>query len=316
MANGVLIVNKPEGFTSSDVVAKLRGIFGQRKIGHTGTLDPNATGVLPICLGSATKICDYLTDHTKTYIATAKLGFTTDTQDVWGTIIEEKTKEAANLTSEEVRAAILGFIGDIEQVPPMYSALKVNGKKLYELARAGIEVERKARPITIYDIQILDMKLPEFTIEVTCSKGTYIRTLCHDIGLKLGCGAMMTSLVRTKVGQYTLEDAYTLENLQKAKDSGTLSDYLTRIEDVFPDYPRYVAKGDDATKRLENGNLLEVSMLKPLEDDSNDSAGQCQTNARELAKTIRVYHEKNGFYALYAKNNSHSYKPFQMFKPE
>ena len=205
MIHGIINVYKEKGFTSHDVVAKLRGIVGQKKIGHTGTLDPDATGVLPVCLGKATKLCDLLTDKNKTYEAVLLLGKTTDTQDITGEVLEEKSTEA--LTEEKVREAIEGFIGDYEQIPPMYSALKVNGKKLYELAREGKVIERKARPVKILDIQILEIDLPKVRMEVSCSKGTYIRTLCHDIGEKLGCGGCMESLIRTRVSTFRIEDA-------------------------------------------------------------------------------------------------------------
>ena len=200
MVNGIINVYKEKGYTSFDVVAKLRGIFKQKKIGHTGTLDPDATGVLPVCLGKATKLCDLLTDKNKTYEAVLLLGKTTDTQDITGEVLEEKSTEA--LTEEKVREAIEGFIGDYEQIPPMYSALKVNGKKLYELAREGKVIERKARPVKILDIQILEIDLPKVRMEVSCSKGTYILTLCHDIGEKLGCGGCMESLMRTRVSTF------------------------------------------------------------------------------------------------------------------
>ena len=178
MYHGIINVYKEKGFTSHDVVAKLRGICKQKKIGHTGTLDPEAVGVLPVCLGSATKLCDMLTDKTKEYVAVLKLGVVTDTQDLTGTILEE---HPVTVTEEQIREVIFSFQGDQLQIPPMYSALKVNGKKLYELAREGKEVERAARPITIHEIEILKEELPEITIRVSCSKGTYIRTLCHDV---------------------------------------------------------------------------------------------------------------------------------------
>ena len=183
MLNGILNVYKEKGYTSHDVVAKLRGIAGQKKIGHTGTLDPQAEGVLPVCLGKATKVCDLLTDKDKVYEAVLLLGQTTDTQDTTGTVLEQS---AVTCSEEEVKKAIMGFVGAYEQIPPMYSALKVNGKKLCDLARNGIEVERKPRPIQIYEIEIEDIELPRVTMRVHCSKGTYIRTLCHDIGLKMG----------------------------------------------------------------------------------------------------------------------------------
>ena len=200
MIHGIINVYKEKGFTSHDVVAKLRGIVGQKKIGHTGTLDPDATGVLPVCLGKATKLCDLLTDKDKTYEAVMLLGMTTDTQDITGRILEEKSTET--LTADKVREVIESFIGDYDQIPPMYSALKVNGKKLYELAREGKVVERKARPVKILDIRIIEMDLPRVRMEVSCSKGTYIRTLCHDIGEQLGCGGCMESLIRTRVSTF------------------------------------------------------------------------------------------------------------------
>ncbi|MBP5732814.1 MAG: tRNA pseudouridine(55) synthase TruB, partial [Lachnospiraceae bacterium] len=191
MLNGMIIVKKEAGFTSNDVVAKMRGICGQRKVGHTGTLDPDATGVLPVCLGNGTKLCDMLAERDKEYVTELLLGVTTDTQDISGTVLSERE---VNASEEEVRAAIQSFVGAYDQVPPMYSALKVNGKKLYELAREGKEVERKARRVAILEIEILEMKLPVVKLRVACTKGTYIRTLCHDIGEKLGCGGTMKSL--------------------------------------------------------------------------------------------------------------------------
>ena len=224
MIHGIINVYKEKGFTSHDVVAKLRRIVGQKKIGHTGTLDPDATGVLPVCLGKATKLCDLLTDKNKTYEAVLLLGKTTDTQDITGEVLEEKSTEA--LTEEKVREAIEGFIGDYEQIPPMYSALKVNGKKLYELAREGKVIERKARPVKILDIQILEIDLPKVRMEVSCSKGTYIRTLCHDIGEKLGCGGCMESLIRTRVSTFRIEDAKTLDEIETLKQEGKLAELM------------------------------------------------------------------------------------------
>ena len=201
MYDGMINVCKEKGFTSHDVVAKLRGILHQKKIGHTGTLDPDATGVLPVCLGKGTKLCDMITDRDKTYRAVMMLGRTTDTQDISGQILTEK---AVNVDEREVRDAAVSFVGDYMQIPPMYSAIKVDGKKLYELARAGQEVERKARHVVINALNITEIQLPYVTMEVSCSKGTYIRTLCQDIGEKLGCGACMTELVRLKVGAFDI----------------------------------------------------------------------------------------------------------------
>ena len=208
MIHGILNVYKEKGYTSHDVVAKLRGIVGQKKIGHTGTLDPDAVGVLPVCLGKATKLCDMLTDKDKTYEAILLLGRSTDTQDTSGATLT--TRDTSALTEEKVTEVIESYVGEYDQIPPMYSALKVNGKKLYELAREGKVVERKARRVVIYQIRILKMELPRVKMEVSCSKGTYIRTLCHDIGETLGCGGCMESLVRTRVSSFRIADSMTL----------------------------------------------------------------------------------------------------------
>ena len=212
MLNGIINVYKEKGYTSFDVVAKLRGIFHQKKIGHTGTLDPDAVGVLPVCLGRATKVCDLLTDKDKEYEAVLLLGMETDTQDISGSVLRQAE---VTCTEEEVGEAILSFIGGYDQIPPMYSALKVNGQKLYDLARQGITVERKARRVNILEIEILSMQLPEITMRVHCSKGTYIRTLCQDIGQKLGCYGCMKSLKRTRVADFKLEDALTVSQIEQ-----------------------------------------------------------------------------------------------------
>ncbi len=231
LINGIINVHKEKGYTSHDVVAKLRGIVKQKKIGHTGTLDPDATGVLPVCLGSATKLCDVLTDKRKEYVAEVLLGVTTDTQDLSGTVLTEKE---VTVTEEEVIKVVQDFVGDYEQIPPMYSALKINGTKLYELAREGKTVERKARPVTFYEIEIMEMNLPKIKIRVNCSKGTYIRTLCYDIGEALGCGAAMASLIRTKSGQFDIATALTLDEIIAKRDEETLEDCIYAVEDMFP----------------------------------------------------------------------------------
>ena len=283
MIHGIINVYKEKGFTSHDVVAKLRGIVGQKKIGHTGTLDPDATGVLPVCLGKATKLCDLLTDKNKTYEAVLLLGKTTDTQDITGEVLEEKSTEA--LTEEKVREAIEGFIGDYEQIPPMYSALKVNGKKLYELAREGKVIERKARPVKILDIQILEIDLPKVRMEVSCSKGTYIRTLCHDIGEKLGCGGCMESLIRTRVSTFRIEDAKTLDEIETLKQVGKLAELLVPIDAMFPFYPKITVK-DDWKAFAKNGNPLDLKMLK-------EACGQDEETQ------VRLYDESGKFIAIY-----------------
>ena len=234
---GILIIDKPEGFTSFDVVAKLRGILGVRKIGHAGTLDPMVTGVLPILIGRAAKAADLLPDSRKRYTAKLRLGITTDTQDISGEVIGECKITAA---PQEIHAAILSMRGEIMQIPPMYSAVKVDGQRLYSLAREGKEVGRQPRPVTIEEISILesDHEHHEYVIDVLCSKGTYIRTLCHDIGEKLGCGAVMTQLRRTVAAGFTQEDAITLEDAQRLADTGELRRRILPVETLFGHLPR------------------------------------------------------------------------------
>ncbi|MBD5500451.1 MAG: tRNA pseudouridine(55) synthase TruB [Lachnospiraceae bacterium] len=280
MYHGIINIYKEKGFTSHDVIAKMRGICKQKKIGHTGTLDPDAVGVLPVCLGAATKLCDMLTDRNKEYIAVLRLGVTTDTQDISGRVLEEKE---VTVSKETVREVILSFLGNQLQVPPMYSALKVNGKKLYELAREGKEVERLPRPVSIYEIEILEENMPEFTIRVACSKGTYIRTLCHDIGQKLGCGAIMTALTRTKAGEFQIEKAYTLSKIQQLSDEGRLWEILVPIEKVFENLPSVTVK-KDASKALLNGNQLKIEEIEKSID---------------TMEKVRVYDSEGKFYGIY-----------------
>lgn len=228
MIHGIINVYKEKGFTSHDVVAKLRGITGQRKIGHTGTLDPDAEGVLPVCLGRGTKVCGLLTEKNKEYEAVLLLGIETDTQDITGSVLHNRSTEG--LTESRVREAIRSFEGDYDQIPPMYSALKVGGKKLCDLAREGKTVERKSRRIRIFEIEILELSIPRVRIRVSCSKGTYIRTLCHDIGQKLSCGGCMEELIRTKSGQFELGEAYTLKQIEAFRDAGTLDEIVLPVE--------------------------------------------------------------------------------------
>lgn len=252
MINGIVIIHKEPDYTSHDVVAKMRGICGQKKVGHTGTLDPMATGVLPVCLGSATKVCDMLADREKEYVAELLLGVETDTQDITGKRLAERNPE---VSAEMVREAILSFQGEYSQIPPMYSALKVNGKKLYELARAGKEVERRPRAVYIRELEILECSLPVVRFRVICSKGTYIRTLCADIGEKLGCGGTMQSLRRTAVGAFRLEDAYTLEELQQLKDGGRLREAILPVDSVFGSCPVLHVRRE-YLRLLDNGNAI------------------------------------------------------------
>lgn len=297
MINGIIIVNKETGFTSHDVVAKLRGICGQRKIGHTGTLDPAATGVLPVCLGSGTRLCDMLTDKDKEYVAELLLGVETDTQDTTGSVLRESPVTAGE---EEVRGACLSFLGDYDQIPPMYSALKVDGKKLYELARAGKEVERKARRVRILELEILELRLPVVKLRVVCSKGTYIRTLCADIGRKLGCGGAMQSLQRTKVGRFRLEDALTLGELQQLKDSGELERVVQPVDSVFEESPSlYVT--EEAARLLENGNALLPAQFT-------------ETVIPEPERWVKVYRPDGRFAGIYAYEEQRRwYRPVKMF---
>ena len=212
--DGIINIYKEKGFTSHDVVAVVRRTIGQKKVGHTGTLDPDATGVLPVCVGKATKLADYIMASEKTYIAEVTLGAFTDTQDSSGNILD---RHEVDFDEEKIRTAINSFIGNLQQTPPMYSAIKINGKKLYELAREGKEVERKKRNITIFNIEILSFNPPDkFVMKVDCSKGTYIRTLCDDIGRKLGCGAYMSSLERTRSGSFVKENSITLDELRRS----------------------------------------------------------------------------------------------------
>lgn len=232
MANGILIVDKPEGWTSQDVVAKLRGVFHEKRIGHGGTLDPMATGVLPVFVGRATRGVEFFEHAEKTYCARLQLGCTTDTQDSMGRILEEKP---VTCSAQDVEQVLKTFVGQIEQIPPMYSAIKIGGKKLYELARAGKEVERKPRQITIFSLEGKMISDTEWELLVHCSKGTYIRTLCHDIGQALGCGATMTALRRVKAGEYGIENSYPLEQVVAREDPEQL---LLPVESLFSGHPR------------------------------------------------------------------------------
>ena len=229
--NGVVVIDKPQGVTSHDVVGMLRKRFGTRRVGHTGTLDPLATGVLPVCIGNATRAADMLTESDKRYTAVLELGKRTDTLDIEGELLEEKP---VTVSEDEVRECIQGFVGEQEQLPPMYSAIKQNGKKLYELAREGKEVKREPRHINIYSIDIVDIKMPTVTIDVLASKGTYIRSLCDDIGESLGCGAVMTALRRTESAGFKIDEAYTIEALDALED---ISKALKPTDSLFSDYP-------------------------------------------------------------------------------
>ena len=298
--NGIINVYKEKGFTSFDVVAKLRGIVKQKKIGHTGTLDPDAVGVLPVCLGNATKLCDMLTDKKKEYIAEFVLGKVTDTQDISGQVLACKE---VTCTEEEIKNVITSFIGTYEQLPPMYSAIKVDGKRLYELARQGKEVERKARPVTLYEIEVLKMNIPHVTVRVLCSKGTYIRTLCHDIGEKLLCGATMTSLERTMSGQFHKEQSYTLSEIEQLRDCGKLDTIMIPVDEIFYDLPFIIVTGEMEMKIL-NGNLISkrACMDKKNMDLKIETVSMDQESLFQDGQLFRIYRTNNNscnFMAVY-----------------
>ena len=296
MKSGIINVYKEKGFTSFDVVAKLRGILKTKKIGHTGTLDPDAEGVLPVCIGRGTKVCDILTDKDKVYEAVMLLGVETDTQDTSGEILKEKPVEASE---EAVREAMLSFVGDYAQVPPMYSALKVNGKKLYELAREGKTVERKARNVQIFSIEIQEINLPRVRMSVHCSKGTYIRTLCHDIGEKLGCGGCMEKLLRTKVGIFELRDTLKLAQIQELAKAGTVEEKIISVDELFEDYCR-VRTTAEFDVVVHNGNRIEKRML--------------EEKLPEDTERLRVYDSQGGFIGIYEYSKERrDYKPVKMF---
>ena len=293
--DGVIVIRKEKGFTSHDVVAKLRGILHMKKIGHTGTLDPDAEGVLPVALGKATRLVDMITDKEKTYEAVMRLGVVTDTQDMSGTVLSEVPE--FQVSEEELRTVTESFAGDYMQVPPMYSALKVNGKKLYELAREGKTVERKPRPVHFYEIEILDIDFPLVRFRVTCSKGTYIRTLCHDIGEKLGCGAAMETLLRTKVGRFTLDDAITLAQTEEAVRSGEIEQRILGIEEILAEYPRVCCR-EEGDRLLANGNPLVQALV----------------NAEGKDGWIRMCNSEGSFAGVYQWDEKRDrYFPVKMF---
>ena len=283
---GFLNIHKEAGFTSHDVVAKLRGILHTKKVGHTGTLDPMATGVLPVAIGRAAKTIELLSDHSKAYTALMQLGTETDTYDSTGTVTAESE---VNVSEEEVRKACASFVGRIEQLPPMYSAKKVDGKRLYELARQGKQIERTPQQVEIFSLCITEMKLPyvEFTVE--CSKGTYIRSLCHDIGAALGCGACMAKLTRTRAGSFLLEDALRLSEIEEARDAGKVDEILLPTDAAFIEYPRVVLS-DRFTTRALNGTQIPKEMTA---SEGTDAA------------LYRMYLANGSFLGLYSL--SHGY---------
>ncbi|WFD11724.1 tRNA pseudouridine(55) synthase TruB [Tepidibacter hydrothermalis] len=252
--NGILNILKPTGMTSHDVVSRVRRIANMKKVGHTGTLDPNAAGVLPICLGKATKIAELILNKEKTYIAELTLGIQTDTYDSFGEIIQKK--DPSHINEEDIYAAFKKFEGEITQVPPIYSAIKVNGKRLYELARSGqTDVEIKSRKVIVKDIKIKNIDKEKVLFEVTVTKGTYIRSLCKDIGDELGVGAYMSFLLRTKSGNFDIQDTYTLEEIEQASEESKLQDCIVGIDYPLTNYERIDVK-QSAYKAFSNGNTI------------------------------------------------------------
>ena len=301
MINGVINVYKEPGYTSHDVVAKLRGILKQKKIGHMGTLDPNAVGVLPVCLGKATKLCNLLSEKDKTYTGTMLLGTETDTQDTTGQITNQTPEEEVmKLSEEKVFDVIKSYIGEYDQIPPMFSAIKINGQKLYNLARKGEEIERPPRHCKIIDITITKIDLPRVSFHVTCSKGTYVRTLCYDIGKDLGVGACMEKLTRTRVERFDIKDSISLSQIEEIRDQGVLEQYITPVDEILNMYSKCMVS-EEAEKLLYNGNIFTSrnTLLK-----MNHQDGQ----------TVRVYTHDGKFIGLYMYiAEKQIYKPIKIF---
>lgn len=258
--SGVLVVNKAPGLTSFQVVAHVRRLLRAPKVGHGGTLDPQAAGVLPILVNEATKLTPYLADHTKEYIATVQLGVATDTQDFAGTILREAPVPA--LTQAALQEVLARFVGQIQQVPPMYSALHVGGRRLYELARQGLEVKREPRPVMIYALSLESLELPFFTIRVVCGKGTYVRTLCADIGEAIGCGGVLERLIRTRVGLYSLEAALPWSEVAEARDGAALWSRLLSPDSAVSHFPA-IRLADEAAAALLNGQTVRIPEPAP-----------------------------------------------------
>lgn len=302
--DGIFNIYKEKGFTSHDVVAIVRRTIHMKKVGHTGTLDPDAEGVLPVCVGKATKLSDVIMDGRKSYRAMLRLGVTTTTEDASGEVLE--TKEV-DFNEDRIREVVASFIGKLEQVPPMYSAVKVNGKKLYELAREGKEIERKSRTIEVYDIRIRQFLPPDkVEIDVDCSKGTYIRTLCADIGKALGCGGHMAELLRTKTGTFSLENAIKLDEMKALAEQGKAEEALLTMEDALKDFP-VVKVAEKSTKLLYNGGKIQEKYFtqKPA--------------PLKVGEIVAVYDFKDnlvGLYEIKQENESFLIKPFKMLIKE
>lgn len=295
--NGILCVNKPSGWTSFDVVAKVRGMARTKKVGHAGTLDPMATGILPLFFGTATKACDVMPNDNKGYIATFRFGMTTDTLDITGNV---QSQTESHITETQLRALLPSFLGEIDQIPPMFSAVQVNGRRLYDIARSGAEVERKARRVNILKLKLLEFSEEEqtATVEVLCSKGTYIRTLCSDIGEKLGVGATLTALNRHIVGNFTLDDCYTMEQLQAFTDAGVLDEKALPVEKVFEQLPK-IKLNEVQSIKFRNGVKLDLNRVRYKNVDGLhkvfDQQNQFMGLARLNLETMELIVEKMFF---------------------
>lgn len=293
--NGIICINKPTEFTSFDVIAKMRGIMRVKRLGHAGTLDPMATGVLPVFVGRATKACDILPDRDKVYTAGFKLGLISDTQDVFGNMTEERSAEG--ITEDMIRDTLQKFRGDIMQIPPMYSAVMINGQRLYDLARQGIVVEREPRAVTIFSLELISYNAEEKSgkLEISCSKGTYIRTLINDIGEALGCGGIMTELVRTRACGFGLEDCVTLEDLQVLANEGVSAEkYLFPIEKVFG-YLRPVRLNAHQERLYRGGVRLDIDKMKGAFKGSHDDKYRVYGEDGAFIGTAAVDYETREF---------------------
>ncbi|MEW9697674.1 tRNA pseudouridine(55) synthase TruB [Paenibacillus sp. SI8] len=289
---GILPVWKPEGFTSHDVVAKARRILGVKRIGHTGTLDPQVTGVLPLCVGRATRMVEYIQELPKQYEAVLRIGLSTDTEDMTGNVLEEV--QQVDLVEGQIRETLASFLGEIDQVPPMFSAVKVDGKRLYELAREGKEIERKSRKVTIHELEILEISLlnphPEIHFRVTCSKGTYIRTLCVDIGKALGYPAVMKSLIRTSTGSIRREQCLTFEQIEQLKSEGSLQAHMIPMDQAIAHIPKIQLTSEESKHALQGKKIL-------LSADRLVHGIEAQT-------TFRAYSQDERFLGLFEWNRA------------
>ena len=293
--NGIILVDKPQGWTSHDVVAKLRGIYQQRRIGHSGTLDPMATGVLAVFLGRGTRAVELCENDEKEYVAELLLGTVTNTQDITGEVLEQHPVEVSR---QQLEAVLEQFLGPQQQIPPMYSAVKIGGKKLYELARKGQSVERKPRSIVIHELELCDFDGKTARIRVVCSKGTYIRTLCHDIGAKLSVGGCMKELLRTKVGRFELSESLTLDELQKLKEEDRLAEAVLPVEEVFKELPEIRSDTEELDKLLKNGNPFRSRAVKAVKGGD----------------MFRVYHSDGTFIGVFKYDEEkHMYYPEKIF---